>query len=84
LVGTTWNEFWNGIRTVVDLKLNREWRFAQRYSVTASAEIFNLFNHVQRYDRRRFSGTDAAPVVVNAASVASSGREVQLGARFAF
>jgi len=84
LVGTTRNEFWNGIRTVVDLKLSREWRFAQRYSVTASAEIFNLFNHVQRYDRRRFSGTDAAPVVVNAASVASSGREVQLGARFAF
>ncbi len=84
LLGTTRNEFWNGIRTVVDLKLSREWRFAQRYSLTASAEIFNLFNHVQRFERRNFSGTDAAPVVVNQPAVASSGREVQLGARFAF
>lgn len=84
LIGTDRNAYRVGDLTVVDLKLSREWRLAKRYSFTVSAEIFNLFNHVDRYDRQRFSGTDSAPVVTPVMSVTSRGREVQMGARFAF
>jgi hypothetical protein len=86
LIGSIRNGYRTGKTLNVDLKLSREWRFAQRYGLTVSAEIFNLFNHIERYYRQRFTGTDAAPVVTSTLQpVSSSGqRQVQLGIRFAF
>ncbi|MBK8725826.1 MAG: TonB-dependent receptor [Holophagaceae bacterium] len=84
LIGSTRNGYRTGKFMNVDLKLSREWRFAQRYGVTVSAEIFNLFNHTERYDRTRWNGVDATPGISLIPSVTSSPRQVQLGARFAF
>ncbi len=84
LIGSTRNQERTGSNHFVDLKLSREWRIAKKMGFTVSAEVFNLFNRVIRYDRIRFSGTDAAPVLTNSETAISSSRQVQLGARFAF
>ena len=74
--------------TDLDLKLARDWRFGKSMKLTASAEIFNLFNRADTY--QKLSGValnKTAPDVLSildSPTVTSTPRQAQLGLRFAF
>jgi hypothetical protein len=87
------NSFRHGSTTFVDLRIQKEFRFARQMGLTISADVFNVFNdhNVDNYQTLPvFPNTplssDGAPRLVNAQSAAGfpSGRQVQLGARFSF
>ncbi len=83
-VGTERNQWRTSSQLIVDLKLSRDWQLTRVVKFTLSAEVFNLMNRADTYQRLRFTGTDAAPVFTTSASIISTPRQVQLGARFAF
>lgn len=83
-LGTARNQWRTSSQTFVDLKLSRDWTFVKRAKLTLSAEVFNLFNRVDTYQRLRFTGTDAAPVITTSPSILSTPREAQIGVRLAF
>lgn len=62
LPGTIRNDFRTGPIALVDLKLSRQFSI-KPFTMTASLEIYNLFNQQNTYDNVLFTGTDAAPVV---------------------
>ena len=83
--GTERNSYREPGRILVDLKLSRDWKVAQRYRFEISAEVFNLFNKVVRYTRTTsIGGTEAAPTFSTPNSTLTTERQVQLGARFSF
>lgn len=75
-------------RTIIDVKLSREFTFGRVLKLQFSAEVFNLFNKVTRYTRTNnytTTVTNDASYTINPAVVATSTeRQVQLGARFSF
>jgi hypothetical protein len=89
--GTERNAYREPGRYLVDLKLSRDWKFANRYRVEVSAEVFNLFNKTVRYTRTTgfavpsSSTSPETPYTINTAtSTLSTERQVQVGARFSF
>ena len=85
LLGTQRNDFRRSSTTYVDLKLNRDWSLSRRTKLGLSCEVFNLFNHVDRYSQFRWTGgTDTAPTLAYAQVATSNPRQVQLGARVSF
>lgn len=83
-LGTERNQWRTSSQTFVDLKLSRDWFFTKTVKLTLSAEVFNLLNRVDTYQRLRFTGTDAAPSITTSPSIVSTPREAQIGARLAF
>ena len=83
-MGTSRNQWRTSSQTFVDLKLSRDWSVYKGVKLTLSAEVFNLFNREDTYQRWRFTGTDAAPVYSTSASIISTPRQAQLGVRLAF
>lgn len=85
LLGTQRNGFRSSSTTSVDLKLSRTWGFGPRVKFTVSGEVYNLFNHVDAYNRLQWTGgTDAAPTLGFARNATSSARSAQIGVRLAF
>lgn len=72
--------------TDLDLKLSRDWHLWAHKKLTASAEIFNLMNRQDTYQRlSATSKTDTDPfTVLTTPTVLSTARMVQLGLRFSF
>ncbi len=73
-------------KTNVDLKISRDWKLFGKTKLSASAEIFNLFNKTARYDRVRLDSksTEAAPIYATSLYTVSTERQAQFGVRLSF
>ena len=85
-LGMERNSFREPGRTIVDLKVSRDWKLGEKIRLQGSAEVFNLFNKTTRMVRTlNFQGNDTAytPTLSNTWTL-STERSVQLGARLSF
>lgn len=87
LLGSQRNGFRSSSATSVDLRLSRTWGFGPRVKFTISGEVYNLFNHVDDYQRLQWTSGNDATVPIGTSysrSVTSSARDAQIGLRLAF
>lgn len=85
-LGMARNSFREPGRTIVDLKISRDWKLGGKVRISGSAEVFNLFNKTTRMVRTlNFQGNELAYTATLSNSwTLSTERSVQLGARLSF